>query len=770
MQGSKTKSGGQAEAKSNGKSEAKGTPPTPKSAKTPRKPAVPKAPPRPAADKSPGSADRKTPKSASRITTPPEKQGKDAKPAQEPAAAKPSSQEAAAAVKPSTQEQQAQLAAVQEELVKAKEQLVEKEKERGKVLDELECAKRAADEANAKLQEALAARSKAAEDSATDNSGAGAVESEPASVGSPQSMEDELRTKLASMQSQQEADMAVLHSTVEQLEKARYELADAIDAKNAALNQVDDAMKTSEGNAEKIKLLNAEVTHLKGLLDSEIGGTSKGAVERIRKLEEENSGLRLELEKANVAEQRAVELEGVVEQLKVEVADVKKARARSEELLGKWKTKALELEVRLEEADQSNILKGESLESAMKELDAKITLLLEKESEIDALQDNIRSLEDVVAKQKGNIDSAEKEAVELRSEIEDLRLKLQAAEDDLNNDRITSSEVETLTEQKNNLTKELENCKAEVEKVKKAMEGQASALHEMSAQLREAQEKYLDKQEEIDRARAQVEELNVSLQNAKESYEVMLDEANYEKVCLKKSVERMQAEAKSASEEWQSKELSFVNSIKKSEEEINNARAQMDKTLDAVKDKESENAELLEKMKHLEAQIMEANKTSEEAKAETLQWKEKLLDKENELQNIKQENDDLQAKELVASDKIKELSSQLANSKDGAMNGSNKEQGNVKGDSEDDEPVMVVAKMWENSKITDDASSKEKGNDGESEVDLESNTGDSIVEGNGLHSRTASNGNVSPTKQQQQHKKKPLLKKFGGLLKKKTQP
>jgi hypothetical protein len=724
---------------------------------------VPKAPPRPSADKSqsPGSADRK--KSASRITTPPEKQGKATKPAQESVAAKPSPQEPVA-VKPSSQEQeqQALLAAVQQELVKAKEELVEKEKERGKVLDELERAKRAADEANAKLQEALAAQSKAAEESAAEQSGD--AEAEQASA----SMEDELRTKLASMQSQQEADMAALRSTVEQLEQARYELADAIDAKNAALTQADDAMRASDENAEKIKLLDAEVAHLKGLLDSEVGSSSKGAVEHIRKLEEENSGLKLELEKANVAEQRAVELEGVVEQLEVEIADVKKARARSEELLGKWKTKALELEVRLEEADQSNILKGESLESAMKELDAKMTLLQEKESEIEALQDKVRSLEDEVAKQKEDFHTADKEADELRLEIEDLRLKLEAAEEDLNNDKIASSEMETLIEQKNMLAKELEASKAEVEKIKKAMEGQASALHEMSAQLRVAQEKYLDKQEEIDRARAQVEELNVSLQNTKESYEVMLDEANYEKVCLKKSVERMEAETKSASEEWQSKELSFVNSIKKSEEEIINARAQMDKTLEAVKGKESENAELQEKLKHLEAQLMEANKTCEEAKAETFQWKEKLLDKENELQNIKQENDDLQAKELVASEKIKELSV-LANAKDGATNGSHKEESNVKGDSEDDEPVMVVAKMWENSKVTDDASSKEKGNDGESEVDLESNTGDSIVDGNGLHSTTASNGNASPPKQQPQ-KKKPLLKKFGGLLKKKTQP
>jgi len=347
-------------------------------------------------------------------------------------------------------------------------------------------------------------------------------------------------------------------------------------------------------------------------------------------------------------------------------------------------------------------------------------------------------------------------------------LKLQAVEKEkieaLHNDERASSEIVALTEQKNELAKELEASKDEVEKVKKAMEGLASALHEMSAESRDAQEKYLIKQEEIERARAQVEELNMSLQNAKESYEVMLDEVNYEKVCLKKSVERLEAEAKSVSEEWQPKEQSFINSIKKSEEEVAAIKVQMDKYLAVVSEKEAENAELVEKMNHLEAQLLEANKTSEEAKAETLQLKDKLLDKENELQNIQQENEDLQAKESAASEKIKELSSLVPN---GATNGnSNKEEDNDNGGGVDDEPVVVVAKMWENSKVTDYDSSKEKENDGESEVDLESNKGDTTLDSNGLQPTKATNGSTSPTKQQQQKKKK---FKFGGLLKKKSQ-
>ncbi|VAH36358.1 WEB family protein At5g16730, chloroplastic-like [Triticum dicoccoides] len=772
------KVGSKPSAKPEARSNGKGTPPTPRGetpptpkGDRPRKPAVPKAnaahgtpPSAPrTADKSPRSADRKSPKGATptRITatTPPpaEKQGKAGKPSPERQAAKPS------------QELQAQLDAVQEALKKAMGQLVEKEEEKGKVLEELECAKKVADEANAKLKEALDVQSRTVEIQKVHSMEPEQVSNNDSAHGE----EDELRRKLKSMQSQQEADAAALHSTVEQLEKARYELADAIDAKNWALSQADDAMRACEVNTQKIELLNAEVERLKGLLDSEVESKSREAADQIGKLEAENSVLKLELQKAKLAEKKVIELEGVVEQLRVDVANAKKECSKSDELANELKKKVQLLEFQLEEADQSLILKGKSLDSVMEELDETSTLLKDKESEAAVLHDNVRSLEDEVTRLKEEIDvtserldAAEKDASDLIAEIEELRMKLQAVEDEktkaLNNDQLASSEIAALTEQKNELTKELEASKDEVEKVKKAMEGLASALHEMSAESREAQEKYLIKQEEIEHARAQVEELNNSLQNAKESYEVMLDEVNYEKVCLKKSVERMEAEAKNVSEEWQSKELSFVNSIRKSEEEIVAVKAQMDKYLAVVNEKEAENTELLEKMNHLEAQLVEANKASEEAKAETRQLKDKLLDKENELQNIQEENEDLQAKESAASEKIKELSFLVPN---GTTNGGNKEEDNENGGGVDDEPVVVVAKMWENSKVTDYDSSKEKENDGESEVDLESNKGDSGLDSNGLQSAKLNNGITSPTKQQQQKKKK---FKFSGLLKKKS--
>jgi chromosome segregation ATPase len=263
--------------------------------------------------------------------------------------------------------------------VNAKEQLVENETEKCKVLVELERAKKVANEANAKLQDALDVQRRAIEAQEADK--LRAEESEQASI-----------------HGQQEADDAVLRSTVEQLEKAMYELADAIDAKNEALSQVDDDVRTSKVKAQEVEHLTGEVTHLKGQLDSKVDGNRKKTAERIQNLKEENFALKLELEKKKAAEEKTVRLERMIDELKSDVDDARNFGSKSKHLADEWQKKAQLLEVRSEEADQSNILKGESLNSAMEELDSTSSLLHDRESEVDALRDKVRFLEDELTK------------------------------------------------------------------------------------------------------------------------------------------------------------------------------------------------------------------------------------------------------------------------------------------------------------------------------------------------------------------------------------
>uniref|UniRef100_A0A0D9WPU8 WEB family protein n=1 Tax=Leersia perrieri TaxID=77586 RepID=A0A0D9WPU8_9ORYZ len=557
---------------------------------------------------------------------------------------------------------------------------------------------------------------------------------------------DQLAEKEAENRRLQEMFRAVdLEQTTIQrrLDEARQDLADAIDSK-------DHAITASEENAAKVELLNAEINRLKDdsfhscALESRV----RESAEKSRKMEAELSVLRMKLKKAKITEEKLAELEGAVQGLRADVANAIEARREADELVGEWKKKAQLMEIKLDVANQSSILKAESLNSAVKELDAANASLQEKQSQLALLQDKVESLEHQVVMQKEDINAsghrlhiAQREAYALRAEIRELRSRLCAMERD-KTDAISngSSQIEAICEEKDMLAKELESCKDEYEKVRKAMEDLASALQEMSAEARESRERYLDKQEEFERAQAQVEELNVILNNTRENYELMLDEANYERVCLKNKVEELEAETKTTSEERQSKEqeLCLVSSITNSEEEIMSMRIQLDKTADSARDLENRNAQLEEKIRELEAQVAKTQSGSKDGKAY----------KQNEQQNVKQENEGLYVKEPSNSEKIKDLYTLI---------------GNDKGNTEKDGPVLLVSKMF--SKIADYNLSKERDN-GEPEVDLDTNRDNAADAGRLPTDKTSSNSKLV-TKQNME--KKALMKKFGGLLKKKSQ-
>ncbi|BAF08656.1 WEB family protein At5g16730, chloroplastic [Oryza sativa Japonica Group] len=667
---------------------------------------------------SPSSADHRSPKISSRIST------------------LPSAEKHRTAVKKQSMEQ---LAAIQEDLRRAKEQLAKKETEHRKVADD---ARRTADEANAKLRYALAELKKAEEASETEMFRA--IELEQTTIESTQ-RKDELQRRLEATRRQQEADAAALRSMVAQLEEARLELADAIDAKNLALSHADDAIRAGEANAAQVELLNAEINRLKDSFNSELESKVKESAEKTRKLEAETSVLRIKLKKAKVAEEKVAELEGAVEGLRADVANAIKARREADGLVGEWKKKAQLFEIKLELANQSSILKAESMSSVMKELDAANALLQVKESQIALLHDKIESLEHEVVRQNEDInasgqrvDAAQRGALALRTEIQELRSRLGAMEQEkrgtIKDGSFTSSQIEAICEEKDKLAKELESSKYECEKVRKAMEDMASALQEMSAEARESQENYLHKEKEIEHTRAKLQELNISLNNTRDNYEVMLDEANYERICLKNKVEQLEAEAKTTSEEWRSKELSFVSSITKSEEEIMSMRTRLGKALETARDMENRNAQLEEKVRELEA----------------------LMDKDNNYRGGKdtkayKENDGLHlhVKESSGSEKIKDLYSLI---------------GNDEGNTEKDGPVLLVSKMWENSYNL----SKER-DDGEPEVDLLDTDRDIAADGNGSRLSTEKTNSNTKLVVKQNQQKKALMKKFGGLLKKKSQ-
>ncbi|XP_074572604.1 WEB family protein At3g02930, chloroplastic-like [Curcuma longa] len=163
-------------------------------------------------------------------------------------------------------ELQGQLSAIQDELKKAKERLASVEKEKIQIIEELKYARRCANEANDKLQDALVAQRIAEEASEIDKFRAD--ELEQAGIDAALKKEEELQKELDIVQNQHAMDVAALLATTKDLQRVKNELFMTTEAKNSALNHADDAMKIAEINAEKVDLLSKEVNRLKVLVDS----------------------------------------------------------------------------------------------------------------------------------------------------------------------------------------------------------------------------------------------------------------------------------------------------------------------------------------------------------------------------------------------------------------------------------------------------------------------------------------------------------------------
>uniref|UniRef100_A0A6V7QZ30 Uncharacterized protein n=1 Tax=Ananas comosus var. bracteatus TaxID=296719 RepID=A0A6V7QZ30_ANACO len=336
-------------------------------------------------DKLPASADSKSagpmnpkPRITPRISTPPDKQSRPLKPS----------------------ELQTQLNAVQDDLKKAKERTAAIEKEKIRVLEDLKNAIKIADEANEKLEQALAAQKEAEE--AAEIEKFHAVELETAGIEVAKRKEEEWSRKLETTQKQLSAETEALSSRTKELEIAKDELAKIIAAKNSATSRADEVSKIAEANAKKAEALAGEVSHLKSLLRSELEKKSKEAAEIIKKLESETT----------------------------------KAESEMHRLVDEWKTKAQLVEVKFGEADRSNKSKEDTLADMVKKLEYSSAHLQDKESEISNLRDKIEILDREVVRYKEEVDEstrlldeAKKEVHEFRTTVEDLQLKLQMLED-----------------------------------------------------------------------------------------------------------------------------------------------------------------------------------------------------------------------------------------------------------------------------------------------------------------------------------------------------
>lgn len=568
-----------------------------------------------------------------------------------------------------------ELDSANEELKKAKERLTALLKEKDKALDDLKEAHRQADEASNKLAEAIAAQKQAEESVEIEKFRA--VELEQAGIDAAQKREEAWQKELENVRNQHALDVSALLSTTQELKRVKHELVMTTEAKNTATSHADDALKIAEISAEKVAVLSAEVSRLKTLLDSKLESKDKETGDLIKRLQDEIETVQSELRIAKDTEKKLIEAKALVEALKIEVTDAKKAEINAQALVEEWQKKAELLEEKVEQAAQSERLASESLASALKQLKDTEASLQDAESEISCFKGKIESLEMEITRYQGDIEESnahleltKKQATEMEKLIEVLKSQVQTTGEEkmkaLDNGEKMTSCLPSLLDEKQHLVSELEKARSELDQTKKAMESLASALNEVSSEARESQEKLLMTQTEVANATSEIERLKLASKQTEEKYESMLIGARDEVAHLKIALRGSEAESTSAKSEMDSKENDYIMSLKKSEEDIASTKAEICNLHNDIKTKEAETAaakeegtQLLSRLNQIKLEASSANQALDEARAESLQMKDRLLDKENELQSISQENEELRGREEAALQKINELSMML---------------------------------------------------------------------------------------------------------------
>ncbi|XP_020277428.1 WEB family protein At3g02930, chloroplastic-like [Asparagus officinalis] len=310
-------------------------------------------------------------------------------------------------------------------------------------------------------------------------------------------------------------------------ESLETQLMEARESEKSSLESLDSAKKQLEewnASLQDSKFETAALRQKVELLEDRLEEANEAEKSSSKQLEELNASLQ-------DAESEAAVLRGKVESLEIEVADVKKAELNSRNFTDEWKKKAELLEVQLAEANKFTESSSDSLASVTKQLEDSNSSLQDVLSENAGLRVKIESLEIELNRHK-------EKASEMSKEVEDLKSDIQALE----KEKVAAADAASFSGERQKLLKELEIAREEEEKAKKAMEGLASALHEMSVEARETQERLFAKRVEHENALAQVEQLRSAIRNTEENYEVMLDEARYEIVCLKKAIEKLETE------------------------------------------------------------------------------------------------------------------------------------------------------------------------------------------------------------------------------------
>eukprot|EP00268_Persea_americana_P047777 TRINITY_DN50059_c0_g1_i1.p1 TRINITY_DN50059_c0_g1~~TRINITY_DN50059_c0_g1_i1.p1 ORF type:complete len:666 (-),score=209.09 TRINITY_DN50059_c0_g1_i1:133-2130(-) len=172
---------------------------------------------------------------------------------------------------------------------------------------------------------------------------------------------------------------------------------------------------------------------------------------------------------------------------------------------------------------------------------------------------------------------------------------------------------------------------------------------------------------ELQDANMEVEDLKIMLKRIQKKFQALLDEVKREVDRAQQATERWRLEVEESQEAWNGKEAGFVQCMKISEEEMDDAKEEnfmliesLKKADEIAKKASDESARLRDLLRQAVNEATLARESAEIARIENSQLKDNLSFMGSTLQTITQENEQLKINESAVLEQVKELKNVLS--------------------------------------------------------------------------------------------------------------
>ncbi|KAF7834439.1 WEB family protein [Senna tora] len=544
----------------------------------------------------------------------------------------------------------------EDKLGQTKEQLCKAEEERDRAFEELNQVRKMAEEANSRIDTALAAKN----------------------LQEPQAEEALNEVKKLIEESNSRIDVALATNNNNPAEP---EIEVDSSFKDAVSNPTEFDLELNSSSTNAVREMAEEANSKADLAVEE--KTEPDSSEQENDVNDNNDvdhGIREEFET------RLVEKQSLLDEMKKEMDSVRASEVDAIGLLNDCKRRILELEAELEERKATETNLYDSLATQTNQLELNKILLEESKLEIASLREKLETL------QQSALSSMKEETEESQIRPVEVEKILKEAEEE--GEKLDPSKAKTLLEQMSFLRNELElaiegeendeKAKTLLEEMsflknelklateaeansKRAMDDLALALKEVATEANQTKEKLVMSQVELQHSREEAEHLRVLLHKTEDTYKRLLEDSRKEAERNNNTAERLRLEAEESLLAWNTETTEFVNCIRRAEEERAAAQEESKRLMGLLK--EAENKTVMSKEENqklrdiLKQALNEANIAKEAAgiaQSENSQLKDIIAVRDEALKMVTHENEMLRIHEAAAFENIKELKKLLA--------------------------------------------------------------------------------------------------------------